>query len=246
MEWRIEQVERTGSTNEDLMEAGRRGEAAGLVRSANLQTNGHGRLGRQWISPAGRGLYCSVLLRPALSPEDAGLLSFCAANAMAEAVSSFGLPAGIKWPNDIVYEGKKICGILSVCDVAGGKLSFAVVGSGLNLLKGSYPEELADRAACLEEFGIMPSREEILRRYLAALGREVLDLESQGFEDVRQRYEKRCVLQGRAVRVSGARAAEGIVRGIGSRGELLLETAEGTALEVITGDVSVRGVMGYV
>ena len=246
MEWRIEQVESTGSTNEDLMEAGRRGEAAGLVRLANLQTNGHGRLGRQWISPAGRGLYCSVLLRPALSPEDAGLLSFCAANAMAEAVSSFGLPAGIKWPNDIVYEGKKICGILSVCDVSGEKLSFAVVGSGLNLLKGSYPEELTDRAACLEEFGIMPPREEILRRYLTALGREIADLESRGFEDVRQRYEKRCVLPGRTVRVTDAQATEGIVRGIGSRGELLLETAEGTALEVITGDVSVRGVKGYV
>lgn len=246
MEWRIMYLEETGSTNADAAEAGRKGEAAGLVVTAGKQTAGRGRMNRSWYSPSGAGLYCSVLLRPALSAEQAGLLSFCAANAMTEAVRAAGFDAGIKWPNDVLCQERKICGILSVCDAAGGRLRFAVIGSGLNLRRGAYPEELRERAACLEEFGKVPEKEVLLRDYLAALEREVRDLEEQGFEPVRKRYEARCVLTGRQVRVLGREETAGTVTGIGHAGELKLQMPDGQERDFLTGDVSVRGVKGYV
>ncbi len=246
MEWRILRLAETGSTNQDAAEAGRRGEAEGLVIVADRQTGGKGRLGRSWFSPPGGvGLYCTVLLRPELPPDTAGLLSFCAANAMAGAVREAGFDAGIKWPNDILVEGRKICGILSSCSAGEGGLEYAVIGSGLNLRAGAYPEELRDRAACLEEFGKPPEREDILRTYLGRLETEVRELEQNGFGNVRKRYEELCILQGRRVRVSGSTETEGTVTGIGPAGELLLETAEGKTA-ILAGDVSVRGVNGYV
>ena len=246
MEWRIVRLKETGSTNQDAMEAGRSGEPEGLAVTAELQTAGRGRMGRNWFSPPGRGIYCSALLRPRISPEQAGLLSFCAANAMVSALGQAGFDARTKWPNDVLCGGHKVCGILSACDTSGGGLRFAVVGSGLNLYRGSYPEELKDRAACLEEFGDVPDRETLLLSYLRELDREVTELEARGFEPVRRRFEEKCLLAGRPVRVLGSCEADGIMRGIGPAGELMLETENGEIRPFLTGDVSVRGVNGYV
>ena len=246
MRWDIRRVRETGSTNEDAFALGKAGEPAGIVCVAESQTRGRGRMDRSWFSPPGAGLYCSVLLRPSLTLPDAGLLSFCAALAMTEAVRSAGLPASVKWPNDIVYEGRKLCGILSVCDGDSAGLRFAVIGSGLNLLPGSYPEELRCRAACLADFGIRADREELLRRYLDSLARAVETLEKEGFAPLRCRLEEVCILLSRPVKVTGGQQAEGIAEGIGEHGELLLRTAGGVLLPVTCGDVSVRGVNGYV
>lgn len=246
MHWDIRWVPETGSTNEDAFALGKSGAPAGAVCAAGCQRRGRGRLDRSWFSPPNVGLYCSVLLRPALAPEDAGLLSFCAALAMAETLRASGLPAAVKWPNDIVYDGRKLCGILSVCDLDPGGLRFAVIGSGLNLLPGSYPEELRPRAACLADFGITPDRDDLLRRYLSALDGAVSLLEREGFSALRPRLEEICVSLSRPVRVSGGQQAEGIAEGIGDHGELLLRLKDGTMLPVTCGDVSVRGVNGYV
>ena len=246
MQWNIRRVTETGSTNEDAFALGRAGAPAGTVCVAESQTRGRGRMDRTWYSAPGAGLYCSVLLRPALSLQDAGLLSFCAALAMTEAVRAAGLQVGVKWPNDIVFDGRKLCGILSACDGDSGSLRFAVIGSGLNLLSGSYPDELADRAACLADFGIRTDREKLLRRYLDSLSCAVNLLEKEGFSPLRRRLEEVCVLVSRPVKVSGGQQAEGVAEGIGDHGELLLRTADGTVLPVTCGDVSVRGVKGYV
>lgn len=246
MQWDIRRVRETGSTNEDAFALGRACAPAGIVCVADSQKRGRGRLNRTWYSPPGAGLYCSVLLRPALSLTDAGLLSFCAALAMADAVRTCGLQVSVKWPNDIVFEGRKVCGILSACDGDAEKLRFAVIGSGLNLLPGSYPEELEDRAACLADFGIHADRDLLLNRYLDRLAETVSLLENEGFSPIRSRLEKICCLISRPVIVSGGQQAEGIAEGIGSRGELLLRTAGGKLLSVTCGDVSVRGVEGYV
>ena len=108
MRWDIRRVRETGSTNEDAFALGRAGAPAGIVCVAESQTRGRGRMDRSWFSPPGAGLYCSVLLRPSLTLPDAGLLSFCAALAMTGAVRSAGLPASVKWPNDIVFQGRKL------------------------------------------------------------------------------------------------------------------------------------------
>lgn len=246
MQWEIHRVEETGSTNEDAFALGRSGAPGGTVCIAERQLHGRGRMDRTWFSPPGVGLYCSVLLRPSLALEDAGLLSLCAALAMVDTLRSLGLKASVKWPNDIVYDGRKLCGILSVCDGDASGLRFAVIGSGLNLLPGSYPEELSSRAACLSDFGLQPDRENILCCYLNALSGTVETLEKEGFNTLRQRLEKVSALLTQPVRVSGGQQAEGIAEGIGSHGELLIRTTDGSVLPVCCGDVSVRGVNGYV
>ena len=246
MHWDIRYTEETGSTNEDVAAWGRAGEKAGAVLYTGKQTRGRGRMSRSWFSPADKGLYFSALLRPRIPLKDAGLLSFCAANAMVDALRECGAEAWAKWPNDVVIQGKKVCGILSVCEAEEDALRFSVIGCGVNLLQGSYPEELADRAACLGEFGLFPEREEVLNRFLSHLDREASDLEEHGFEGVRERLEARCITIGRRVQVSGAQCCEGTAEGIGDHGELTVRLADGKKESVVCGDVSVRGVMGYV
>ena len=246
MQWLIRHVKETGSTNEDAFLLGRSGAPAGTVCVADCQLRGRGRMDRSWFSPSGAGLYCSVLLRPDLSMENAGLLSFCAALAMTETLRESGLQVSVKWPNDIVLDGKKLCGILSSCESDGSRVRFAVIGSGLNLLPGSYPDELRSRAACLADFGVQVDREMLLLRYLEALDSSVSSLVSDGFSALRRRLEEVCILISRPVRVSGGQQAEGVAEGIGDHGELLLRLADGSLFPVTCGDVSVRGVNGYV
>ena len=169
-----------------------------------------------------------------------------AALAMTDTVRACGVPASVKWPNDVVCDGHKICGILSACEGDGSGLRFAVVGSGLNLLPGSYPQELRSRAACLADFGVNPEPEELLHSYLDALAANVETLERNGFSPLRRRLEKVCVLISRPVTVSGGQNAEGVAESIGDHGELLLRAADGSLLSITCGDVSVRGVNGYV
>ena len=246
MQWEIRRVRETGSTNEDAFALGKSGAPAGIVCVAESQCRGRGRLDRFWFSPPGVGLYCSVLLRPSLSLEDAGLLSFCSALAMTGTLRDAGLQAGVKWPNDIVFDGRKLCGILSLCDGDAYGLRFAVIGSGLNLRAGSYPEELRGRAACLEDFGVSADPDLLLQSYLSSLSAQVETLEKSGFAPLRDALEDVCVSLSRPVRVSGGQQAEGIAEGIGDHGELLLRLPDGSVLPVTCGDVSVRGVNGYV
>lgn len=246
MQWDVHFIDTTGSTNEDAMKAGLGGAPEGLAIVADRQTAGRGRMNRSWFSPPGSGLYASVLVRPRISSARAGMISFCAANAMRAAVAEEGLQeAAVKWPNDLVCQGKKICGILSSCQMKEGRLDFAVIGTGLNLKSGSYPPELADRAGCLEEMGIRASREHIFYQYLRHLDGQLRDLEAGGrkvLEDLRAH----CITLGREVQVSGGMELRGKAVEIGSNGEMIIETTEGKLIPVIAGDVSVRGLMGYV
>ena len=247
MAWEIRRMSETGSTNEDACVLGDKGAPGRTAVTALSQTRGRGRMNRSWFSPPGSGLYLSALVRPEISVEQAGLLSFCAANAMTDALRTAGCGgAGIKWPNDIVIGGRKVCGILSVCRSSGGTLLYAVIGTGVNLDAGSYPPELKDRAVCLTETGVRADREELMNSYLKALDREITDLEQNGFEGVRKRTEERCVMIDRNVTVSGGQQGKGRVRGIGPTGELLLETEDGREESIFCGDVSVRGEDGYV
>ena len=246
VQWDIRRIKETGSTNEDACTLGRAGSPAGIVCIAESQSRGRGRLNRSWFSPPGAGLYCSVLLRPSIDIKMSGLLSFCAALAMTDTLRSFDVPALVKWPNDIVLDGRKLCGILSSCDGDSSGLRFAVTGCGLNLLPGSYPDDLKDRAVCLAEYGFHPDREILLQRYLDALAQNVSILEKCGFSPLRIRMETVCALLSKPVHVSGGQKAEGIVEGIGNQGELILRLADGQLLPITCGDVSVRGENGYV
>lgn len=234
------------STNTEAKRMAIAGAPHGSLCVSELQTAGKGRLGRVWSAPSGKGLWVSVLLRPNLKPEQAPLITLCVAMAMARAVEeTAGLDARIKWPNDLVYAGRKLCGILLEISADPDSIEYIVAGAGVNVRTGAYPPDIAHKAAALEEFGPPPLRRTLLVHYLAALEEVLNRLEREGFQGIAEEYQARSCTLGQQVQVSGAVELTGVARAIDETGALLVE-ADGTLHRVLSGDVSVRGVMGYV
>lgn len=241
-------LETVGSTNTEVKKMAANGAPAGSLCLSECQTAGKGRLGRAWNSPAGQGLWVSVLLRPRLHPSQAPFITFCTAMAMERAVREVTcLPTAIKWPNDLVCAGKKLCGILLECSADPDCIEYVVIGTGLNVYKDAYPPELADKATSICELvEKAPLRRTLLVHYLAALEEYVGRLEKDGFASFAQEYRMRsCTLNSR-VHVTGAVDLTGIAEDMDDTGALLVRTDDGALHRVLSGDVSVRGVMGYV
>lgn len=237
------------STNTVLKQMGLNGAPDGSVCIAELQTAGKGRLGRVWSSPTGAGLWQSVLLRPKLPAAQVPLLTLLSAMAMVKAVEEVtGLKTEIKWPNDVILRGKKLCGILleSVCDQ--DSVEFVIIGCGLNMKSTAYPEEIAHRATSLaEHLETMPPRREILVRYYDALEKLVRRLENGEAEAILREYGAQCCTVGSQVQVSGSTVEfTGKALRVDDTGALIVQDAEGNERRLFSGDVSVRGVMGYV
>lgn len=235
------------STNTVVKQMAVAGAPGGSLCLCEKQTAGKGRLGRTWNSPSGCGLWVSVLLRPRLKPEHAPLITLCTAMAMAQAVKeTSGLDVRIKWPNDLIYQGKKLVGILLEVSADPDAIEYVVVGTGLNVRKGAYPPELADRAAALEDFTQPPLRRQVLVHYLAALESIIARLEQEGFDGIAADYAAHSCTLGSQVQVIGSVNLVGTAEAIDETGALLVRTADGELHRVLSGDVSVRGVMGYV
>lgn len=236
------------STNTILKKQARTGAPHGSVCLCECQTGGRGRLGREWSSPAGMGVWCSVLLRPELTPEQAPLITFCSALAMTEAVRSLcNLDVRIKWPNDVILAGRKLCGVLLEMGFDAQGRMFVIVGTGLNVRRGAYPAELADRAVSLEEVCTPPERSQLIAAYLNALEKSVLALEQGGLSGISKPYHDLSCTIGAEVQVIGTEETfTGTASGIDESGALLVRTADGHLRRVLAGDVSVRGMMGYV
>lgn len=239
--------EEATSTNTLLKEMAIAGAPAGSLCLSETQTAGKGRLGRSWHSPAGQGLWLSVLLRPCIRPEDAPLVTLCAALAMARAVEeTTGLDARIKWPNDLVLCGKKLCGILLEIGFAANGIDYIIVGTGLNVGNSAYPTELAHQATSIQDHMAPPPRRVILARYLSALEEIITRLEQDGFAALAEEYRTRSCTLGSMVKVSGSVEFTGVAEAIDENGALLVRDEQGNLRRVLAGDVSVRGVMGYV
>lgn len=228
-----------GSTNDRARMLLARPEGAGTAVVADLQTEGRGRHGRSWTSPAGLNLMVSVGMRPDLAAADAWMLGAVVALALKDAceasVPGHGVGLALKWPNDIVdVDGRKVAGILVETTVAGERLGSAVVGTGVNVnwSRVAMPAEIAERAVALCDLAGGPvDRVALLGAYLAALDGWVTALEA-GASPL-DAYRAASWLDGRSVLVAmGTRTLEGRVAGIGAGGTLLLETPAGTtALE---------------
>ena len=236
------------SSNTLVKQMAVQGAPSGSLCLCECQTAGKGRLGRAWTVPAGQGLLMSVLLRPKLPPKNAPLITLATAMAMAHAVrETTGIDAQIKWPNDLVFSGKKLCGILLEISADLDQIEYVVVGTGLNVLHGAYPPELADRAAALEEFATPPMRRDIVVHYLKALEDNVTLLEEHGFPGIQEQYRRHCCTLGSKVHVIGTEIDFiGTAEDIDETGALLVRDEGGVLRRVLSGDVSVRGVMGYV
>jgi BirA family biotin operon repressor/biotin-[acetyl-CoA-carboxylase] ligase len=222
----------------------------GTVVIAEEQSGGRGRLGRQWYSPRGGGIWTSVILKPRLRPEKAYQITQVAAVAVVKAVREItGLAVGIKWPNDIVINGRKVCGILTEMNAEADAINHIILSIGLNVNPGGsrVPRELNDKIAFLyTECGFTVSRKVLLAALLEKLETAYFQFINKGFVTVLQDCRKFSVLLGREVRIEQAdRVLQGRAVDITQDGVLVVETMDGK-IEIISGDVSVRGVNGYV
>lgn len=167
----IELTEAT-STNDALADLARRGAAEGTTVVARVQVRGRGRQARPWHSPPDVGLYLSVLLRPPWPAAESGALALLGGIAVVTALERLGLKnLTLKWPNDVLVAGKKICGVLIEPALSGGKIDFAVIGIGLNVLHGheDFPPELQDTAISCRMAGVACTVEQVRAAVLAAM-----------------------------------------------------------------------------
>ncbi|HVM75257.1 MAG TPA: biotin--[acetyl-CoA-carboxylase] ligase [Candidatus Saccharimonadales bacterium] len=233
---------KTDSTNRVAMELGFVGEPEGTVVMAEEQTAGRGRAGRSWHSEKGTGLYFSILLRPRLSPAQAPLLTMLAgvsAQAAVEAVT--GLAPEIKWPNDLLLNGKKLGGILTEMHAEPSAVRFVVVGIGINTNQEKFPSELAAIATSLRrESGRITFRLELLVRLLSQFENDYSRFLAEGAAFVVQRFQKASSFaNGRRVRVdTGVESYLGTTAGLSPEGLLVVKRENGQATTVIAGDVT--------
>jgi BirA family biotin operon repressor/biotin-[acetyl-CoA-carboxylase] ligase len=231
--------EEIGSTNTVAVRLAERGAREGSVVAANAQLAGRGRMGRLWASPAGAGLYASVILRPA---QPNALVTIAAGVAVADGIAAAsGLAVGLKWPNDVYAGPRKVAGILAE---AGGSASgpFVVVGFGINVLRASYPPEVADRATSIEaELGRTPDRGLLFAEVLAAFAEAYGELRAGGSPAILDRWRGRAgAMLGRSVEWSDAGGThQGTTRDIDEEGGLLVETKAGVR-RIIAGEVRWR------
>lgn len=244
----IEFRQSVGSTNEVAKALARLGAPEGLVVVAEEQTGGKGRLGRTWHSPPGVGIWMTVVLRPPLIPYEAARLTLCAAVAVAGAIRQVaGLPAAIKWPNDIVLEDRKVCGILTEMEADWDRVHFAVVGIGINanLPAEAFPEHLRATATSLLAAGGKPvPRALLIAEVLARLEAEYQDLVAGRFDQVLTRWRALSATLGRTVRVLPVAPDQpevvGVAEAVDPSGALLVRLPDGQLHRVVAGEVSIR------
>jgi BirA family biotin operon repressor/biotin-[acetyl-CoA-carboxylase] ligase len=239
------QILRFDSLPSTNLEAARRaieGAAEGLCVVASEQTAGRGRLQRQWISPKGAGLYFSVVLRPRIHPSSWPLITLAAALAVHDALlEAYSLETDIKWPNDILSNSRKLCGILAEM-VNTTKGSALVLGIGINLTSSMFPPEVEEIATSVqEETGRDADLEIILRSLIIALERRYEMLQSvDGGEAILREWSARSsYASGKRIRVANRQEVfEGTTRGLDSDGALRVESEEGEIRIVRAGDVT--------
>jgi BirA family transcriptional regulator, biotin operon repressor / biotin---[acetyl-CoA-carboxylase] ligase len=221
----------TGSTNTDAMLAARAGAPHGSVFFADEQNAGRGRGDHAWHSPAGEGLYVSVLFRPRLSLSRLAFLPFAAGLAAAHAIrETAGLAVDLRWPNDLLVGPRKVGGLLVESSTEGGKLAFAVVGVGVNVHQRSFDPALSTPGTSLDvETGRSNPRQALLIALLKALALEAAALQDrENVEEILRRVEAASTwILGRRVVVHGPQACAGVTAGLDANGFLRVETPTG-------------------
>ena len=236
----------TDSTNTLAYRLAEEGAPEGTVVIADAQSRGKGRLGRQWESPAGVNLYCSIVLRPPIMPLHAPQLTFLSAVAVAEAIErSAGLSPVIKWPNDVLVNGFKVAGMLNEMSAETERVDFLVLGIGvnINMRRDQFPPDLRHPASSLAiEAGHEVGRLSFARAFLESLDAHYERYLAEGYGPLRQAWLGRSAVMGRRVRVGGhGEETRGTVEGIDEIGALLLRTASGDLERVLAGDVTIEG-----
>ncbi|MBQ7723580.1 MAG: biotin--[Selenomonadaceae bacterium] len=233
------------STNQLAKKLAYHGAADGTIVVAEEQTGGKGRLDRKFFSPRGKGIWFSVILRPNLLPKDAPKCTLMAAVAVAEAMKRFNLKAEIKWPNDIMHDGRKLVGILTEMTGEIGKISYIVIGVGINvnIKRKEFPKDLRDVATSLSELtGDEISRVKLFRAVLEEFDKLYCKINKSGFDEILKLWRKYNITLGKNIRVisaSDGKSFTGKAIDLNADGALIVETKSGLKA-VYAGDVSIR------
>lgn len=238
------------STNSYAKKIAEEGAESGTWVAADEQTGGKGRRGRGWATAKGANIAMTILLRPQIRPEHASRMTLLAAMAVTGAIRrTTGLEAGIKWPNDVVAGGRKVCGILTEMSAEVDYIHYVVIGIGINVNQMEFPEEIRQTAGSLA----LEKGERVDRALLAAAVVEELErlyeifLETEDLSALYEEYNQSCVNCGRRIRVlEPGNEYTGTAEGIDPEGELLVVKDSGERVRVYAGEVSVRGFYGYV
>lgn len=239
-----------GSTNDECKKLAEEGAKHGTLVVAEKQTKGKGRRGRSWESPKGTGIWMTLLLRPDIEPYNSSGLTLVTAMAINKAVQEItGLDAKIKWPNDIVVNGKKVTGILTEMSAQPEMINYIVIGIGINVNTEEFPEDIAKTASSLK----IESGKTIKRSSIIALFGKYFEqyyaeyIKTQDMSLLIDEYNKELINVDRQIKVlAKENSYTGIAKGINRHGELIVETENKELKNVVAGEVSVRGLYGYV
>jgi birA, biotin-[acetyl-CoA-carboxylase] ligase region len=219
--------------------------ADGTVIIAGSQTNGRGRLGREWFSPLGTGIYLSIILRPDIKPEDLQLITLAVSIAVVDAIIKVtGLRTAIKWPNDILLGNKKICGILTEAIIENDKTRFVIIGIGMNITDKPYdfPQELAEKAAY-----ILADRNTMLAEVLREMDCIYSLMLSGRNTTIIEKWKEYSATIGREICItSDVEKYTGVAVDITNKGELVVACHNDLNKIIQSGEISIRGIMGYI
>ena len=223
----------------------------GLTVLADHQTGGKGRSGREWVDEVGTNIAMSILLQPGLGAESISMVTLVSAMAVAKAIKdTTGLKTEIKWPNDVIIGGRKVCGILTELELGAGHYC-VIVGIGINVNQAYFEDELEDKATSLlnESEGCVPYDREVIAAAVLENLEHYYDIfcKTGNMSELMYEYNRILVNRNNTVKVPDpSENVEGISRGIDDMGRLLVELENGDIHHIYAGEVSVRGVYGYV
>ncbi len=247
---RIVYFDETDSTNNQAKVFGEKGDVHGTLFVADKQTAGKGRRGRGWDSPPGESIYMTLLLRPEISPERAPMLTLVMGLSVAEAIrEAAGIETKIKWPNDIVVDKKKVCGILTEMTTEMMYVNYVVIGVGINVNQQGFPDEIAKMATSLyKKTGKVYRRSELIAAVLERFEKNYdTFLRTGDLSGIQEAYDAALVNCGQEVKVlEPGHEYEAVAEGINENGELMVRLPDGRKKQVFAGEVSVRGIYGYV
>lgn len=238
------------STNSYAKKMALDGAVEGTIVLSDEQTGGRGRLGRAWVSPPGTSISMSMLLRPDILPNEAAKITEITAASLANAISKVtGLDVGIKWPNDIIIDNKKVCGILTEMNAELNNINYVIVGIGINVNIDEFPEEISNIATSLKRIvGKDVSRKDIVINIVKEFEKLYYDFINTGSLDrTVEICKEKSVTLGKVVKIINKK--ETIIAkaiDITENGELVIKKDDGEIINVISGEVSVRGIDSYV
>lgn len=242
----IEYFETIDSTN---MYAGKIANKSpeGTVVIANEQTKGKGRTGRRWISKEEEGLYFSLILKPEIAIVKASFLTQLAGAALVSAFENMGIDAKIKWPNDVILNGKKIAGILTEMSAEIDRIFYIVIGIGINLYNENFDDEIKEKASSLLKEGYKVSRKDFLQEFFKEFEAMYREFLCDNRNEVLDILRKKSAVIGKEIYViDGKKRKKAKALNIDSYGNLEVRFEDGEEKTVFTGEISIRGLESYI